>query len=63
LAHDGSCPRPADGPPSLAALAGLVVYAAIQLIDVQQIRRVVAFRRSEAALMVAASVGVWSSTR
>jgi MFS superfamily sulfate permease-like transporter len=42
----------------LAALAGLVIYAAIQLIDIDQIRRVVAFRRSEAVLMAAAFIGV-----
>jgi sulfate permease, SulP family len=42
----------------LAVLAGLVVYAAMQLIDVQEIRRVLAFRHSEAVLMAAAFVGV-----
>jgi MFS superfamily sulfate permease-like transporter len=42
----------------LAALAGLVVYAATRLVDVVEIRRVVAFRRSEAVVMVAAFVGV-----
>jgi high affinity sulfate transporter 1 len=42
----------------LAALAGLVVYAALQLVDIGEIRRVVAFRRSEAVLMVAAFFGV-----
>jgi high affinity sulfate transporter 1 len=42
----------------LAALAGLVVYAAIKLVDVAEIRRVFAFRRSEAVLMAAAFVGV-----
>jgi high affinity sulfate transporter 1 len=42
----------------LAALAGLVVYAAFRLVDLTEIRRVVAFRPSEAALMAAAFVGV-----
>jgi high affinity sulfate transporter 1 len=42
----------------LAALAGLVVYAAVKLIDVREIRRVLAFRRSEAALMASAFLGV-----
>jgi high affinity sulfate transporter 1 len=42
----------------LAALAGLVVYAAIRLVNVAEIRRVVAFRQSEALLMTAAFVGV-----
>ena len=42
----------------LAALAGLVVYAAVKLIDLREIRRVLAFRRSEALLMMAAFVGV-----
>ena len=42
----------------LAALAGLVVYAAFKLIDLREIRRVLAFRRSEALLMTAAFVGV-----
>jgi high affinity sulfate transporter 1 len=42
----------------LAALAGLVLYAALRLVDVGEMRRVLAFRRSEAALMAAAFVGV-----
>jgi SulP family sulfate permease len=42
----------------LAALAGLVVYAAIRLVNVGEIRRVVAFRQSEALLMTAAFIGV-----
>ena len=42
----------------LAALAGLVVYAAIKLVDIPEIRRVLAFRTSEAMLMTAAFVGV-----
>jgi high affinity sulfate transporter 1 len=42
----------------LAALAGLVVYAAVKLVDVGEMRRVLAFRRSEAVLMVAAFAGV-----
>jgi sulfate permease, SulP family len=42
----------------LAALAGLVVYAGVRLVDVPEIRRVFAFRRSEAVLMAAAFVGV-----
>jgi high affinity sulfate transporter 1 len=42
----------------LAALAGLVVYAAIRLVNVAEIRRVVAFRQSEALLMIAAFLGV-----
>ena len=42
----------------LAALGGLVVYAALQLVDVREIRRVFMFRHSEAVLMVTAFVGV-----
>jgi high affinity sulfate transporter 1 len=42
----------------LAALAGLVVYAATKLIDTHEIRRVFAFRYSEAVLMTAAFIGV-----
>ena len=42
----------------LAVLAGLVVYAAIKLVDIPEIRRVLAFRQSEAILMTAAFVGV-----
>jgi high affinity sulfate transporter 1 len=42
----------------LAALGGLVVYAAFRLVNVDEIRRVFAFRRSEAVLMAAAFVGV-----
>ena len=42
----------------LAALAGLVVYAALRLVDVAEMRRVFDFRRSEAVLMVAAFAGV-----
>jgi high affinity sulfate transporter 1 len=42
----------------LAALAGLVVYAATRLIDVSEIRRVLAFRRSEAMIVVASFGGV-----
>lgn len=40
------------------ALAGLVVYAAIALVDLAEIRRIVAFRRSEALIMATAFVGV-----
>ncbi len=40
----------------LAALAGVVVYAAIRLVDVPEIRRIAAFRRSE--LFVATTTGV-----
>ena len=42
----------------LAALAGLVVYAATRLIDVSEIRRVVVFRRSEAMIAAASFGGV-----
>ena len=42
----------------LAGLGGLVVYAAIRLINIADIRRIVAFRLSEAAIMIAAFVGV-----
>ena len=42
----------------LAALAGLVVYAAFRLVDVAEMRRVFDFRHSEAVLMAAAFVGV-----
>ena len=40
------------------ALAGLVVYAAIALVDLAEIRRIVAFRSSEALIMATAFVGV-----
>src|SRR6185436_12649597 len=42
----------------LAALGGLVVYAALQLIDVREMRRIAAFRRSEAVIAAAACAGV-----
>lgn len=42
----------------LAALGGLVVYAGARLVDVKEIRRIAAFRPSEAAIMVASFVGV-----
>jgi len=42
----------------LAALAGLVVYAAINLIDVAAFRRLARFRRSEFLLALAACAGV-----
>ncbi len=42
----------------LAALGGLVVYAGVRLIDVAEIRRIVAFRHSEAVIMVVAAAGV-----
>jgi MFS superfamily sulfate permease-like transporter len=42
----------------LAALAGLVVYAAINLIDVQAFRRLARFRRNEFLLALAACAGV-----
>ena len=42
----------------LAGLGGLVVYAAIRLIDIADIRRIFAFRLSEAAIMIAAFIGV-----
>jgi high affinity sulfate transporter 1 len=41
-----------------AALGGLVVYAAIRLVDVAEFRRLAAFRRSELVLAFAALVGV-----
>lgn len=42
----------------LAALAGLIVYAAARLVDVDEMRRIAAFRRSEAVVAVAAFGGV-----
>lgn len=41
-----------------AALGGVVVFAALQLIDVHGLRRLAAFRTSELGLAVAAMVGV-----
>jgi SulP family sulfate permease len=41
-----------------AALGGLVVFAALQLIDVQAFRRLLAFRRTELGIAVAACAGV-----
>ena len=40
------------------ALAGLVVFAAARLVDLQEVRRIVAFRRSEALIMLTAFIGV-----
>jgi SulP family sulfate permease len=42
-----------------AALGALVVYAAIRLVDVPEIRRVARFRRSELVLLVATTLGVF----
>jgi high affinity sulfate transporter 1 len=42
----------------LAALAAIVIYAAIRLIDLQAFRRLVAFRRSELVIALAAFAGV-----
>ncbi|MDF3044743.1 MAG: Sulfate permease [Ornithinibacter sp.] len=42
-----------------AALGALVVYAAIRLVDVAEIRRVARFRRSELVLLVATTLGVF----
>lgn len=41
-----------------AALGAIVVYAAVRLIDVQEFRRLAAFRRSELVLALAACAGV-----
>lgn len=41
-----------------AALAGIVIYAALRLIDVQGLRRLAGFRTTELGLAVAAVVGV-----
>jgi SulP family sulfate permease len=42
----------------LAALAGIVVFAAMRLIDVAELRRIARFRRSEIVLAVATTVAV-----
>jgi sulfate permease, SulP family len=42
----------------LAALAAIVVYAAVNLVDTRTFRRLAAFRRSEFALALAACAGV-----
>jgi high affinity sulfate transporter 1 len=42
----------------LAGLGGLVVYAGARLVDRKEIRRIVAFRLSEAVIMAGAFVGV-----
>jgi SulP family sulfate permease len=42
----------------LAALAAIVVFAAMRLIDVAELRRIARFRRSEIALAVATTVAV-----
>ena len=42
----------------LAALGGLVIYAAARLIDIVELRRIAAFRRSEAVIAAAAFAGV-----
>jgi len=41
-----------------AALAGIVIFAALHLIDVQAFRRLLAFRRTELGIAVAACLGV-----
>jgi sulfate permease, SulP family len=41
-----------------AALAGIVIYAALHLIDVEAFRRLLAFRRTELGIAVAACLGV-----
>ncbi len=41
-----------------AALGALIVYAALRLVDAAEFRRILAFRRSEALLAVAAFAGV-----
>ena len=41
-----------------AALGGLVIYAALRLIDVAEFRRLAAFRRRELAIALAATAGV-----
>ncbi len=42
----------------MAALGGLVIYAALRLIDIAGFRRLASFRRSELMLAVSATVGV-----
>jgi high affinity sulfate transporter 1 len=42
----------------LAALGGLIVYAAARLVESAEMRRIAAFRRSEAVVMAAAFAGV-----
>ena len=42
----------------LAALGGVVVYAAIRLVDVAELRRIAAFRRSELAIALATAAAV-----
>ena len=42
----------------LAALAAIVIYAAVNLVDVRAFRRLAAFRRTEFALALAACAGV-----
>jgi sulfate permease, SulP family len=42
----------------MAALAAIVVFAALRLIDVAELRRIARFRRSELVLAVATTVGV-----
>lgn len=42
----------------VSALAGLVIYAATRLVDVREIRRVMAFRSSEGLIMAATFAGV-----
>ncbi|MGH3122244.1 MAG: SulP family inorganic anion transporter, partial [Streptosporangiaceae bacterium] len=41
-----------------AALGGIVIFAALHLIDVQAFRRLLAFRRTELGIAVAAGLGV-----
>ncbi len=41
-----------------AALSGVVIYAGLRLIEVSEIRRIAAFRRSELVLAAATSLGV-----
>jgi high affinity sulfate transporter 1 len=41
-----------------AALGGLIIYAAVRLVDLPEIRRIARFRRTEAALVAVACAGV-----
>ncbi len=41
-----------------AALGGVVIYAALRLVDVAELRRIAAFRRSELVLSLATTIGV-----
>ena len=50
--------RPRPGAFPAAALGGVVIYAALRLVDVAELRRIASFRRSELVLALSTTIGV-----